>query len=183
MGRREGHGVGRTGGHIQALGEAFDRSLRLLALVLAWLAAFAVAAIFVIIVTSVVMRYAVARPLAFTEELTGLLLVTSIFLIIPHVTMQHLNIRVTLLSQRLTGITRRLMHIVAQGVLAAFLAAFLSESLKFVNVALRFNEKTELTRLAIAPFKMVMAGCIGFTLVIALWQMLRPPPEGEGLKL
>jgi TRAP-type C4-dicarboxylate transport system permease small subunit len=99
------------------------------------------------------------------------------------VTASHLNIRVTLLADRLAGGARRLLHLVGQLVLAAFLAVFLNESLRFVGLALRFNEKTELTRLAIAPFKMLMAGCIGFALLIALWQMLRPPPEGEGLKI
>jgi TRAP-type C4-dicarboxylate transport system permease small subunit len=165
------------------LADRIDRGIRLAALALAGLSAACVAAMFAIIVASVTMRYAVKRPLAFTEELTGLLLAASIFLIVPHVTASHLNIRVTLLADRLAGGARRLLHLVGQLVLAAFLAVFLNESLRFVGLALRFNEKTELTRLAIAPFKMLMAGCIGFALLIALWQMLRPPPEGEGLKI
>ena len=138
---------------------------------------------FGIIVASVVMRYAVSRPLAFTEELTGLLLARSIFLIIPYVTRAHLNIRVTLLSDRFSGVGRRLIHVLAQGILVAFCAVFLIEGLAFYDLAVRFRERTELTRLSIAPFKMLMVVCMGLTLVIALWQMIRPPPEGEGLKI
>ena len=160
-----------------------DRIFRWLALGLAGAAALSIAGIFAIIVASVVMRYAVARPLGFTEELTGLLLASSIFLIIPYVTQAHLNIRVTLVSDRFGGAARRPIHILAQGVLVAFCAVFLVEGLAFYDLAVRFRERTELTRLAIAPFKMLMVLSMGLTLVIALWQMLRPPPAGEGLKL
>jgi TRAP-type C4-dicarboxylate transport system permease small subunit len=150
-----------------------DRAILAVTRGLAMLAGLCVAGMFAIIVASVVMRYAVSRPLGFTEELTGLLLATSIFLVIPHVTAAHLNIRVTLLSDRFHGASRRVLHVVGQAVLVAFLVLFLVEALKFTALAMRFNERTELTRLPIAPFKMVMA----------LWQALRPPPEGEGLKI
>lgn len=160
-----------------------DRLILRVTRVLALGSGLCIAGMFAIIVTSVVMRYAVSRPLGFTEELTGLLLATSIFLVIPYVTANHLNIRVTLLSDRLTGMTRRVVHILGQLVLAGFLLVFLIEAEKFVGLALRFNERTELTRLPIAPFKAAMAISIAVTLAIALWQMLRPPPSGDGLKI
>jgi TRAP-type transport system small permease protein len=160
-----------------------DRALATVALGLAGLSALCVAAIFVVITTSVAMRYVASRPLAFTEELTGLLLALSVFLVIPHVTAAHRNIRVTLLSDRVPARAGRAVHVLAQAVLAAFLGVFLWESWRFVGLALRFAERTELTRLPIAPFKTAMAGCVAFALLIALWQAFRPPPRGAGLKV
>jgi TRAP-type C4-dicarboxylate transport system permease small subunit len=171
------------GSSMSGIAATIDRGILLGTKGLAYLAGLCVFGMFAVIVTSVVMRYAVSRPLAFTEELTGLLLATSIFLVIPHVTAAHLNIRVTLLSDRFSGAARRAIHIIAQGVVVAFLAVFLIEAQKFVNLALRFNEKTELTRLPIAPFKTAMALSLALTLLIVLWQALRPPPEGDGLKI
>jgi TRAP-type C4-dicarboxylate transport system permease small subunit len=164
-------------------GAAVDRAILAATRGLAVLSGACIALMFAVIVTSVVMRYAMSRPLAFTEELTGLLLATSIFLVVPHVTAAHLNIRVTLLSDRLGGSARRIIHIVGQAIVIAFLAVFLYEAQRFVGLALRFNERTELTRLPIAPFKAAMAASLGLTLVIACWQALRPPPEGGGLQL
>jgi TRAP-type C4-dicarboxylate transport system permease small subunit len=168
---------------VKRLAQGIDRVIFLVTKGLAILAGLCIAGMFGIIVTSVVMRYAVSRPLAFTEEATGLLLATSIFLVLPYVTATHLNIRVTLLSERLRGLTRQIVQLAGQMVLAGFLLVFLIEARAFTELAVMFNERTELTRLPIAPFKAAMAASIALTLMIALWQMLRPPPEGEGLRV
>jgi TRAP-type C4-dicarboxylate transport system permease small subunit len=168
---------------VELVARVVDGGIHLVTKGLAILAGLCIAGMFAIIVTSVVMRYAVSRPLAFTEEATGLLLATSIFLILPYVTAKHLNIRVTLVSDRFQGPARRLAHVVGQAVLAAFLTVFLIEAYAFVQLALMFNERTELTRLQIAPFKAAMAFSIALTLAITLWQMVRPPPVGEGPRI
>lgn len=160
-----------------------DRLILALTKGLAMLAGLCVFGMCAVIIVSVMMRYVVSRPLPFTEELTGLLLATSIFLVMPYVTAAHLNIRVTLLSDKFQGVPRRVLHVSGQLVLAAFLAVFLIEAQKFLGLAMRFNERTELTRLPIAPFKAAMAASVGLTLLIALWQTVRPPPAGEGLSI
>jgi TRAP-type C4-dicarboxylate transport system permease small subunit len=175
--------MARQNGAAARHGARIDAAILFVTRALLWLAALCIGAMLAIIVGSVVMRYAISRPLAFTEELTGLLLATSIFLTLPHVTAAHLNIRVTLVADRLGGVARRVAHGAGQLALVVFLVLFAVEAQKLVGFAFRFNERTELTRLPIAPFKIAMVASLYVTLVIALWQALRPPPVGDGLRL
>ncbi|MCX7232111.1 MAG: TRAP transporter small permease subunit, partial [Burkholderiales bacterium] len=79
---------------------ALERLWRGLALMLAMVGAGALAGIFVLVLGAVVMRYGWGRPLALTEELSGLLMTVAVFALLPITALNELNIRVSLASER-----------------------------------------------------------------------------------
>jgi TRAP-type C4-dicarboxylate transport system permease small subunit len=146
-------------------------------LVLAGLANFG---IFVIVLLAVGMRYVVGSPFAVTEELSGLLLAMSVFLVLPLTIIANLNIRVTLVTERLTGTVRRIAWIIGELILVAFLIVFANEAWKFYGTALRFNERSEQARLLLAPWKLATFAILALCVVCALWRAWRPPPKTGG---
>lgn len=146
-------------------------------LVLAGLANFG---IFVIVLLAVAMRYVVGSPLPETEELSGLLLATSVFLVMPLTIVANLNIRVTLVTERLHGAARRIAWIVGELILIAFLAVFAKEAWTFYQTALRFREKSEQAQLVLAPWKLAAFAILLVCLACALWRAWRPPPRTGG---
>lgn len=144
------------------------------------LAGLANLAIFVIVLLAVGMRYVVGSPFAVTEELSGLLLAMSVFLVMPLTIIANLNIRVTLVTERLTGAVRRIAWVVGELILVAFLVVFANESWKFYTTALRFNEKSEQSQLLLAPWKLATFAILAVCVVCALWRAWRPPPKTGG---
>ena len=144
------------------------------------LAGLANLAIFVVVLLAVGMRYVVGSPLPETEELSGLLLAMSVFLVMPLTIIANLNIRVTLITERLTGAARRVSWIVGELILLAFLAIFARESWMFYSTAVRFREKSEQAQLLLAPWKLaafvILLVCVAF----AAWRAWRPPPKTGG---
>jgi TRAP-type C4-dicarboxylate transport system permease small subunit len=147
---------------------------------LTMVAAAATAAIFAVVFAAVVMRYAVGAPFAFTEELSGLLLAMSVFLMLPLTVAANLNIRITLVTERLRGTAARLAWVFGELILLAFFAVFAWEAWKFFGLALRFKEKSEQAQLVLAPWKLAAAALFLLCALIALWRALRPPPTSEG---
>ena len=143
-------------------------------------AAAATAAIFVVVFVAVVMRYVAGAPFAFTEELSGLLLAMSVFLVLPLTVAANLNIRITLVTERLRGAAARLAWVLGELILLAFFAVFAWEAWKFFGLALRFKEKSEQAQLVLAPWKLAAAALFLLCAVIALWRALRPQPTNEG---
>ena len=78
-----------------------DKLLRAVAGALAGVGAAALAGIFVLVLVAVVMRYVWGRPFAFTEELSGLFMTLAVFTLLPSVVLREINIRVTVISERL----------------------------------------------------------------------------------
>lgn len=153
-----------------------DAAVQFLARSLAAVAAAAVAAMAAIVVTSVVMRYALGAPFRFSEELAGLLLAMAGFLAMPLTVVADLNIRVTLLPDRLPGAARRAFFVFGQIVLVAFGLVFFIEAWKIADFTLMRNLKTEQARLPLAPWVLAMAGAVALTTLLAVWRALRPPP-------
>jgi TRAP-type C4-dicarboxylate transport system permease small subunit len=154
-----------------------DAAVLLLARALAALAAAAVAAMAVIVVASVVMRYAFGAPFRFSEELAGLLLAMAAFLAMPLTVAADLNIRVTLLPDRLPPPARRALFMFGQLVLAAFGAVFLFEAWKLADFTITRNLKTEQARLVLAPWMIAMVAAVALLTLLAVWRALRPPPR------
>jgi TRAP-type C4-dicarboxylate transport system permease small subunit len=147
---------------------------------LTYVAAAAVAAIFALVAAAVVMRYLVSEPFRFTEELSGLMLAMSVFFVMPLTVAANANIRITLLSDRLSGVAARLAWIVGELILVAFFAVFAWQAWRFYEVALRFNERSEQAQLVLAPWKLAAAIVFAFCALLALWRALRPKPPGGG---
>lgn len=153
-----------------------DAAVLFVARVLATLAAAAVASMAAIVVASVVMRYALGAPFRFSEELAGLLLAMAAFLAMPLTVAADLNIRVSLLVDRVPGPTRRGLFVFSQLILLAFGIVFLVEAWKLAEFTLARNLKTEQARLVLAPWMIVMAAAIALVSLLAVWRALRPPP-------
>jgi TRAP-type C4-dicarboxylate transport system permease small subunit len=129
-------------------------------------------------VAAVVMRYGAGAPFRFTEELGGLLLVTSVFLSLPYVLARHGHIRLTLLADRMPGPLRRALWILGQLVFVAFAVIFLRDAWADALFTRRLNLRSEAARIPLTGFVFIPVVGIALAGSIALWQALRPRPEG-----
>lgn len=153
-----------------------DRALLFLGRALAACGALATACIFALVLSAVVMRYGVGAPLRITEEFSGLLLASSVFLTVPFTVAVHRNIRISLLADRVDGVFRRSLWVVGQVILVAFFAVFAWEAYKSTAFTVRLNLATDVARVPLAPFMIIMTAALSAAGLIAVWQMLRPPP-------
>jgi TRAP-type C4-dicarboxylate transport system permease small subunit len=158
---------------------AVDKGLLLISRGLLALSAAGCAGILGLVLAAVVMRYAVAAPFRFTEEMAGLLLSAMAFLALPFAMVGNANIRVTLLTDRLGGAWRRVFWVIGQAVMVAFCAIFAWEAWGIAEFTLRLNLSSEQARLPLGPWVALMPACLAFTGLIAAWAALRPPPEGK----
>ena len=159
---------------------AVERWLHLLSHAMLALAGLANLAIFILVMLAVSMRYVVGSPLPETEELSGLLLAMSVFLVMPLTIIGNLNIRVTLITERLVGAARRISWVVGELILLVFLGVFAKEAWTFYHTALRFREKSEQAQLLLAPWKLAVLVILIVCVVCAAWRAWRPPPKTGG---
>lgn len=156
---------------------SIDRALLILSRGLLALSAAACAGILGLVLAAVVMRYAVAAPFRFTEELSGLLLSAMAFLALPFAMAGNANIRVTLLTERLSGLPRRIAWVIGQGIMVAFCAIFAREAWGIADFTLRLNLMSEQARLPLGPWVALMPAAFALTGFLAAWAALRPPPD------
>lgn len=130
--------------------------LEKLALAMASLAIAGMVGIVGIIVTSVVMRKFANTPLHITEEVVGLLLSATLFLGLPMVTLKARHVRVSLLSDRLTGRSHDILQIMALFIGVILFAWLLTDALPWWEFAYRLDLKTETTRILLYPWMAVL---------------------------
>ncbi len=157
------------------------KTLDLVARALAALAAAAGAAIFVLILGAVVMRYVMSSPARITEELSGLLLAMMVFLAMPFALLHDLNIRVTLVTDRLPASARRIMWVISELIVVVFAGIFTWQSWNLMEFHQRLGLKSEQARLELWPWLAAMMVAVALTGAIAAWKATRPPPGGGGL--
>lgn len=160
-----------------------DRALLVVSRLLLALSAACCAGILGLVVTAVVMRYAVAAPFRFTEELSGLLLSAMAFLALPFAMAGNANIRVTLVTDKLGRPARRAAWVFGQAVMVAFCAVFAWEGWNIAEFTLRLNLMSEQARLPLGPWVVLMPASLAFTALVAAWVALRPPPEEKAKHL
>jgi TRAP-type C4-dicarboxylate transport system permease small subunit len=158
------------------MARSFDRALLLISRGLLAVSAAACGGILGLVLSAVVMRYAVAAPFRFTEELAGLLLSAMAFCALPYAMAAHANIRVTLVTDRLGPLARRLAWVVGQAIMVAFCAIFAFESWGIAEFTLRLNLSSEQARLPLGPWVGLMPAMFALTGLVAAWVALRPPP-------
>lgn len=156
-----------------------DRGLLLVSRGLLALSAAACAGILGLVLAAVVMRYAVAAPFRFTEELAGLLLSAMAFLALPFGMAANANIRVTLVTERLPPVPRRVFWVIGQAIMVAFCAIFAWEAWNIADFTLRLNLMSEQARLPLGPWVVLMPVACALTGLIAAWVALRPPPADK----
>jgi len=158
---------------------AIDNTLLLISRGLLALSGAACAGILGLVLAAVVMRYAVAAPFRFTEELAGLLLSAMAFLALPFAMAGNANIRVTLVTERLGRVGRRVAWVLGQAIMVAFCGIFAWEAWGIADFTLRLNLMSEQARLPLGPWVALMPAGLAFTGLIAAWAALRPPLEGK----
>jgi TRAP-type C4-dicarboxylate transport system permease small subunit len=163
--------------------KAIDRGLLLATRGLLALSAACCAAILGLVVAAVVMRYAVAAPFRFTEELSGLLLSAMAFLALPFAMAGNANIRVTLVTDKLPPLGRRIAWFLGQCIMVAFCAVFAWEGWAIADFTMMLNLMSEQARLPLGPWVMLMPVSLGITGLVAAWVALRPPPDEKAAHL
>ncbi len=154
---------------------AVERAIESLARALVGLAAAACFAIFALIVVSVFMRYALAMPLRYTEEVAGLLLAQAVFLALPWTLVANTNIRVTLLVDRLGAAGARVAWFLGQLIILGFLSVFLWKAWGITEFTLKLGLRAEVSRFVLGPWMIAMCAAFALCLVISVWQVFRPP--------
>lgn len=157
-----------------------ERLLRAIASALAAVGASSLAGIFVLVFSSVLMRYVLGRPFGFTEELSGLLMTLAVFTLLPATVLKEAHIRVTVLSGLPHGALRRIVFVTGQLILLAFCALFVREAWAIAEFTYNLNLKSEQSRLPLAPFLMLATAGMGLAGVAGLWRTLKPiAPQAE----
>jgi TRAP-type C4-dicarboxylate transport system permease small subunit len=159
-------------------GELIERALRIMAGALAGVGAAALAGIFLLVLAAVVMRYIWGRPFGFTEELSGLLMTLAVFTLLPSTVLGEINIRVTVLSERLPALGQRLLFVLGQVLLLAFCAVFVREAWGIYEFTAKLNLMSEQSRLPLAPFLFISSVAIAAAGVAGAWRALRPIQPG-----
>jgi TRAP-type C4-dicarboxylate transport system permease small subunit len=135
------------------------------------LSALAMALIAILVSSNSFIRYAFNKPLAFTDEFVGLLMIAMLFLSLPVVLYRGRHIRMTLLTQRLGGRTGAIVAVVAAAILVAFAAWFMREALESFGFEYRFQTRTSVAEIllypwiAILPFSMAMIVLVSLVLL------------------
>lgn len=158
-----------------------NKLLRAVAGALAGVGAAALAGIFVLVLVAVVMRYVWGRPFAFTEELSGLFMTLAVFTLLPSVVLREINIRVTVISDRLPARAQRVLFVVGQLLLLAFCAIFVREAWGIYEFTAKLNLMSEQSRLPLAPFLLVSTVSVIAAGLAGAWRAMRPiqPQAGE----
>lgn len=124
--------------------------------VLATLSGVSILAIVSIVSYSTISRYAFNRPMAWMEEMAGLLLMACCFLAFPFVFAKGVHIKVTLLTGKVPSTARMCMEIVS-GILAfLYLALFVKLTYDFTYDSYLLDCHTYDARLYEVPWMGVM---------------------------
>jgi len=132
------------------------RGLEYLALASACLAALGLTSIVVIIVTSVMMRKFANSPVHITEEVVGLMLSVALFLGLPMVTLQAKHVRVSLITDYLSGRALAALQIAGLLVGIGFFGWLIWETVPWFEFAFKRNLKTETARILLYPWMALM---------------------------
>jgi TRAP-type C4-dicarboxylate transport system permease small subunit len=161
--------------------ELIERALRIMAGALAGVGAAALAGIFLLVLAAVVMRYIWGRPFGFTEELSGLLMTLAVFTLLPSTVLGEINIRVTVLSERLPALGQRLLFVLGQVLLLAFCAVFVREAWGIYEFTAKLGLLSEQSRLPLAPFLLIGTLAMAAAGAAGAWRAIRPTrPHHDG---
>lgn len=157
--------------------QGIEKTILWLTRLLAALGAACLASITLLIVLAVVMRYGLGAPFGFTEELAGLLMLSAVFLGLPYVLMMQAHIRVGLLYERTTGKLKRVLWVLSQLILILFAVVFFRDALADVRLTMMLNLRSEVARIDLFTFVLLMPLSMALIVFIATWQLLQIPPD------
>ena len=146
-------------------------------------AALAVLAMTALVSLSVVMRYVVGSPFAFTEELVALLYLAMVFFTIPISTIRGEHIVVTVCVERAGPRMQRLLALLAAVVMVVFAAWFMVETWAFAAFSRKLEARSDHAGLLLWPWMAIMPATMALVGAIAIlrgWQSLRNHQIGDG---
>ena len=139
-------------------------------------AALAVLAMTALVSLSVLMRYVIGSPFAFTEELVALLYLAMVFCTIPIGTIRGEHIVVTVCVERAGPRVRRLLAMLATLVMLVFAAWFVAETWAFAEFSRKLGARSDHVGILLWPWMAIMPATMAIVGVIALvrgWQSFR----------
>lgn len=165
--------------------QIFDRLVRRLAALGIALAAIALIASMVLIIYSVVMRYALNQPVAWVDELVGYLLVATVMLAAADALLEGEHIAVDIVTERLSSRGRRLTllgGLVAVAVSAVLLAVEGVDMVRFSKmVGLMSNGYMAVPMWIpqlLVPIGAVLMGAAAAAAFVAAWRHRGAPGAG-----
>ena len=120
------------------------------------LAGVALGALALLITASVVRRYLVNSPIAWTSEMAGLLFVSLFFLSIPFVTFFDRHVSVTLITQLLKARWKRVAVVLAHLLVIVFCVWFIWLTVPWLEFAQRVGPRTIVLRLDLIPWMLIL---------------------------
>ncbi len=141
-------------------------------------AAVSVLAMTALVALSVVMRYFVGSPFAFTEELVALLYLAMVFFTIPVSTMRREHIVVNVCVERAGPRSQRLLAVAAAMVMIVFAVWFVYETFAFTTFSKKLDARSDHVGILLWPWMAIMPLTIALAGLIALvqgWHLLRHP--------
>jgi TRAP-type C4-dicarboxylate transport system permease small subunit len=120
-----------------------------------------------VVFLSAVMRYFVGAPFRFSDEFVGLLFVSTSFLAMPYVLLENKHIRITLFPDRYSGMVKRVFAILASLILIVFSVIFAFLSWRFADFSLQIGARSDVGRIWLFPWMLVMPVCSLLLAVIA----------------
>jgi TRAP-type C4-dicarboxylate transport system permease small subunit len=106
-----------------------------------------------------------------------------VFLAMPMALVRDLNIRVTLVTDALPALARRVAWIASELILVAFATIFAWQSWNLVAFHARLGLKSEQARLELWPWLAVMTACVALCALVGAWKATRQPPSGGGMHI
>jgi TRAP-type C4-dicarboxylate transport system permease small subunit len=98
----------------------------------------------------------------------------AVFALLPITVLNELNIRVSLASERLPPLPKRLLFVLGQFVLVAFVVVFVQQAWAISAFTAQLKLMSEQSRLPLAPFLWLATASMALTGVIALWRAWQP---------
>jgi TRAP-type C4-dicarboxylate transport system permease small subunit len=154
--------------------------LETLAVVMAILAAISASCIVALICASVSMRYFTLSPFSFTEELVGLLMTASFFLALPLATLRSEHVRITVFISTLAARYQSLAIKSSRLFGMSFCIWLLFLAIPWVEFAIDRNIKTEVGRLLLYPWMLVIP--VSITLTMGAFILQRPSSRANPIK-
>lgn len=127
-----------------------------------------------LVVLGVAMRYFVGSPLAFSDELVGLLFVLIAFAILPSSELRHRNISVTLITDMMSPRLKTVARIARLVLVIAFALAFSKLAIDFAITSATFGARMDSLNVSIVPWILIIPIAALLAGLIALVRLFRP---------
>lgn len=150
-----------------------ERMLRHGSFALALVSAAMILAMPLFISYSTIMRYVAGTPLSVTEELSSFMLVSCIFLALPHAAMQGKHIAIQFLLPHMRPALRDFVGVVTNGVAFLFLVLLTKLTYDFTMTGYLLNAHSETSHIYEAPWRAIMPLSSAWLALIALFFAIR----------